>query len=188
MINIIYGLRDPRNDVYQYIGKSTVGTKRAITHLTKSHSDKVNQWINELAKNWQYPLIDIIEEVQNIEDLIEREKYWINYYHNINPNLFNIQSIKSELQNIRSVENEKEFNILCNIVYEIPKILKKERLYRNLTQTKLADMMGVNRSTISFCENGGNINFKTICSYIMVLKGIDIVTKNYIKRPKKNIY
>ena len=42
--NIIYGLRDPRNDVYQYIGKSTVGVKRPISHLTKSHSPKVKEW------------------------------------------------------------------------------------------------------------------------------------------------
>ena len=45
MENIIYGLRDPRNDVYQYIGKSTVGSKRALEHLTLSHSDKVNEWV-----------------------------------------------------------------------------------------------------------------------------------------------
>jgi hypothetical protein len=43
MKNIIYGLKDPRNDVYCYIGKSTVGEKRALSHLTKSHSKKVQE-------------------------------------------------------------------------------------------------------------------------------------------------
>ena len=52
MINIIYGLRDPRNDVYQYIGKSSVGAKRAIQHLTKSHSESVNCWVDMLANDW----------------------------------------------------------------------------------------------------------------------------------------
>ena len=47
--NIIYGLRDPRNDVYQYIGKSTVGKNRPLQHLCKSHSDFVNKWVEELA-------------------------------------------------------------------------------------------------------------------------------------------
>lgn len=47
--NIIYGLRDPRNDVYQYIGKSTIGESRPLQHLTKSHSSNVNNWVKELA-------------------------------------------------------------------------------------------------------------------------------------------
>ena len=64
MKNIIYGLRDPRNDVYQYIGKSTVGSKRALQHLIKSHSEKVNEWVANLNENWLYPLVDIIEEAE----------------------------------------------------------------------------------------------------------------------------
>ena len=61
MINIVYGLRDPRNDVYQYIGKSTVGEKRPLQHLTKSHSDTVNEWVKLLEDQWLYPQIDVIE-------------------------------------------------------------------------------------------------------------------------------
>ena len=89
------------------------------------------------------------EEVEKVEDLIEREKFWINYYHSINPNLLNIQSIEEPLKNVRTEEDEANFNYLVRIIYDIPNILKKERLYRNLTQSKLADEMGVNRSTIS---------------------------------------
>src|SRR5271157_5151379 len=124
MINIIYGLRDPRNDVYQYIGKSTVGTKRALQHLTESHSERVNEWINKLKENWQYPLIDVIEEVENVDDLPEREKYWINHYYNLNPNLLNIQLVEIPLLNIRSEEDETKFNFLSHIIQDIPKILK----------------------------------------------------------------
>ena len=36
--NLIYGLRDPRNDVYKYIGKTTIGVKRPLKHLIKSHN------------------------------------------------------------------------------------------------------------------------------------------------------
>lgn len=187
MINIIYGLRDPRNDVYQYIGKSSVGAKRAIQHLTKSHSESVNCWVDMLANDWLYPIVDIIEEVEKVEDLIEREKFWINYYHSINPNLLNIQSIEEPLKNVRTEEDEANFNYLVRIIYDIPNILKKERLYRNLTQSKLADEMGVNRSTISLCENGNNVTFKLIQDYIRTLKGIDIVTKSTGDRTRKII-
>ena len=112
MKNIIYGLRDPRNDVYQYIGKSTVGEQRPLQHLTQSHSAQVNEWVKMLADNWLYPKIDIIEEVENLNDLAIREKYWIAYYHDINPNLLNVQSLPNELVETRSDQDGRDFEEL----------------------------------------------------------------------------
>ena len=63
MNNIVYGLKDPRNDVYMYIGKSTVGDSRALQHLTKSHSEKINEWVKELEDKWLYPIVEIISEM-----------------------------------------------------------------------------------------------------------------------------
>ena len=185
MINIIYGLRDPRNDVYQYIGKSTVGTKRALQHLTQSHSERVNEWVKKLGEDWLYPSVDVIEEVENLEDLTEREKYWIGYYHDINPDLLNILSINYPLQNIRSEEDENNFNFLSLVIQDIPKILKKERLFRNLTQDELSKEMKVARSTISLCERGENVTLKIVQDYIRTLKGIDIIRKSCGERTKK---
>ena len=185
MTNIIYGLRDPRNDVYQYIGKSTVGTKRSLQHLTLSHSEKVNVWIKKLEEDWLYPIVDVIEEIENLEDLSEREKYWISFYHNINPDLLNIFLIDYPLQNIRSEEDENKFNFLSNVIQDIPRILKKERLCRNLTQDELAKEMKVARSTISLCERGENVTLKIVQDYIRTLKGIDIVRKSCGERSRK---
>ena len=188
MENIIYGLRDPRNDVYQYIGKSTVGSKRALSHLSQSHSEKVNDWVKTLNENWLYPIVDLIEEVECIDDLPERERFWINHYYNINPNLLNIQSIDTSLNKVRSDEDEEEFNEMVRLVSKIPTILQKERLYRNFTQDQMAKEMGVTRSTISCAENGKNVNFEVIRKYVRTLKGIDILTKSLGERPKrKNI-
>jgi hypothetical protein len=176
MVNIIYGLRDPRNDVYQYIGKSTVGINRPLKHLKKSHSDNVNKWVNELEENWIYPIIDIIEEVENLENLSEREKYWINYYYDINPNLLNISLKPNNICNTRDESAIENFNYLIRIIGDIPKILKNERLYRGLCQDEMAKHMGVSRSTISLCENGKNVNFDIIRTYFRTLKGIDLIT------------
>jgi len=188
MENIIYGLRDPRNDVYQYIGKSTVGSIRALSHLTQSHSDRVNEWVKTLNENWLYPIVDLIEEVDNIDDLPEREKYWINHYHDINPSLLNVQSIDKSLNKVRSDEDEEEFNEMVRLTSKIPTILRKERLYRNITQDQMAKELGVSRSTISCAENGENVNFDFIRKYIRTLKGIDILTKSLGERTKrKNI-
>ncbi len=187
MVNIIYGLRDPRNDVYQYVGKSTVGLRRPLEHLTNSHSKRVNDWVKMLGSNWQYPLIDIIEEVEKVEVLVEREKYWINYYYNLNPDLLNFQEKKITIQNIRDEEHEKNVWSLIRILGDAPRILKSERLYRNMTQKEMADAMGVSRSTVSLCENGCSVRLDTIRSYVRALKGVDILTKSHRERPKRNL-
>ncbi|MFZ4799344.1 MAG: GIY-YIG nuclease family protein [Bacteroidia bacterium] len=177
-MNIIYGLKDPRNDVYQYIGKSTVGNKRALQHLTNSHSDKVNEWVSILESKWLYPIVSIIEEVQDINDLSEREKYWINYYETINPNLLNIQSIDKKINNVKSEEDETEYQFMLKVLFKIPDILKKERIYRKLTQDEMAKEMKISRSTLSLCERNANVTFKIIQKYFLTLKGIDILTKS----------
>ena len=187
MINIIYGLKDPRNDVYQYIGKSSVGSKRALTHLTKSHSEIVNEWISSLNENWLYPIVEIIEEVDDINQLSEREEYWIEYYYSINPMLLNKKLISKNLNNIRSEEEENDFNCLVRLCYNIHTILKNERLYRNITQEEMSKKLGINRSTLSLLESGHNVGFDIIQKYIITLKGIDILTKEKNQRTKKRV-
>lgn len=188
-MNIIYGLRDPRNDVYQYIGKSTVGKGRALKHLTKSHSDRVNQWVSMLESNWLYPSVDIIEEVENVDDLSDRESYWISYYKEINPYLLNIKLADKKINNVRSNEDEEEYEFMLKVLFKIPEILKRERIYRRITQDEMAKNMKVSRSTLSLCERNANVTFEVIQKYFVSLKGIDILTKsnNSIRvRNKKN--
>jgi DNA-binding XRE family transcriptional regulator len=181
MKNIIYGLRDPRNDVYCYIGKSTVGKKRSISHLLHSHSEKVNEWVISLSENWNYPKIDIIEEVDDVNDLSEREKYWISYYNNINPDLLNIQNLNPHPDDIRTKDDDSEFNNLLRLVYKIPEILQRERIVRGLSQSGMAEELGVSRSTISLLERGSNVSFDTVQRYALQLKGHDLVY-NYNRR------
>lgn len=185
MKNIIYGLKDPRNDVFQYIGKSTVGNKRALGHLIKSHSEKVNEWVKSLNDNWLYPIVEIIEEVENLDDLPEKEKYYINYYYEINPNLLNIQSIYKNINDTRTEEDEEKFNDLNRLMFELPNILRTERICRKLSQEEMAEKMGVNRGTVSLCERDGNVNLKTIKKYLLILKGIDLITKQKSERVRK---
>jgi hypothetical protein len=184
-INIIYGLRDPRNDVYQYIGKSTVGVERPLKHLMHSHSEKVNEWIKQLSEIWYYPIIDIIEEVEDLNDLPDREKYWINYYYSINPDLINIQLIEYPLQNVQNEEDENKFNFLSVVIQDIPSILRKERLCRKLSQDTIAKEMGAARSTVSLCECGSNVSLRVVQDYVRTLKGIDIISKSYGKRTQR---
>jgi DNA-binding XRE family transcriptional regulator len=176
MINIIYGLRDPRNDVYQYIGKSTVGVERPLDHLIKSHSEKVNECVAMLKDKFTYPQIDIIEEVENIDDLSEREKYWIDYYYSLNNDLLNIHLLPKIVET-RDEKAEDIFNILQSNMYSIPSILRKERMCRGLTQEEMAKHVNVSKYIISKIENEGNVSFKSVQKYFLTLKGLDVLSK-----------
>jgi len=182
MKNIVYGLKDPRNDVYMYIGKSTVGDSRALQHLVKSHSKKVNEWVKELEDKWLYPIVEIIEEVEDVNVLSEREKYHINYYIGLNPNLLNIKLVDSNINPTRTEEDENDFENLCRLINKYSDILKNERTYRKITQEHMADIMDVSRSTVSLCERNGDVTLNTVKKYLAALKGIEIVTKQRCKR------
>lgn len=182
MKNIVYGLKDPRNDVFQYIGKSTVGNERALQHLVGSHSDKVNKWIEELKSKWLYPIVEIIEEVEDLDLLPEREKHYIQKYCELNPDLLNVQSVSKDINSTRTEQDEKDFDSIVSAIVKIPSILKTERACRKLTQQQVSEQTGMSRSTISLCENGGNVNIKNVIDYFLFLKGVDIITKQKTQR------
>lgn len=180
--NLIYGLRDPRNDVYYYIGKTTVGNNRPLSHLVKSHNTTVNDWVNQLESLGLVPAIDVIEKDILLENLGEREKFWINYHYDLNPDLFNIQSLPETINKIRTQDDDTKFNSLISLIFDIGNILKNERISRQLTQDELAEKAELSRSTISLCESGNNVTIEAIKKYLVALKGIDILNKNLSKK------
>ena len=92
--------------------------------------------------------MEIIEEVENLDDLPEREKYYINYYYDINPNLLNIQSIDKNINDTRTEEDEEKFNNLNRLMFELPKLLRTERICRKITQEEMAEKMGMRHFVI----------------------------------------
>lgn len=87
----IYKLINPIDNVIRYIGiTSKTLQKRLKSHINdkKSNIHKIN-WINKLKSNDLFPIIELIEEVDDIKIANVRERYWINYYRNIGCNLLN---------------------------------------------------------------------------------------------------
>lgn len=176
--NLIYGLRDPRNDVYYYIGKTTVGNSRGLKHLLKSHNQSVNDWVQELESLGFIPEVDVIERNVLLENLVEREKYWIEYHYELNPELFNFQLLPNTISKKRTQEDDDAYNTLVKVLFSIGDILKNERKSRKLTQDELSIESGLSRSTISLCESGSNVTLDVLKKYVTTLKGIEILTKN----------
>ena len=83
----IYVLKDPITNEVRYIGQTKHSLKsRMNTHIYDSIKYRYNapkcNWVRKLLNNNLFPIIEVIEEVEN-DKLDEREIYWISYYRNI---------------------------------------------------------------------------------------------------------
>jgi len=165
--NLIYGLRDPRNDLYYYIGKTTIGKNRPITHLHYSHNKDVRKWILELKDINLEPYIDIIESDINISDLNNREKYWINEYKKTNENIFNINLIDKKLYCLSEFDWNK-LEIINEVLSNLPLLIKSIRLKYDLTQREVAKLCGVSLLTMAKLEryNSQHITLSSIIKLI----------------------
>jgi DNA-binding XRE family transcriptional regulator len=159
--NLIYGLMDPRNDLFYYVGKTTVGENRPLAHLTHSHNEMVKNWVAELEKINMSPSVCVIERDIDISELRNREIYWINEYRRVNDELFNIKLIeKKEISSTIQITNATEIEYIFE---NFSLICKSIRVNLGLSQDELSKMVNVSRSTISLLERGcKNVAFGTV--------------------------
>ena len=178
--NLIYGLRDPRNDMYYYIGKTTVGEERPVTHLHYSHNEKVRNWVEELKSFKMEPIIDILENNIDIMELNKKERYWINVFEKINSNLFNKLSIdKKNIFSLSDLKWEKLDDVI-EIISDIPLLIKCIRLKYNINQEELSKLCGVTRSTISIAENAKDSKI-TVSLLIKIINIGEKINDTHIK-------
>lgn len=183
---LIYGLRCPKTDGYRYIGKSSSGMSRAKTHLTFSHNESVNLWVMELREQGLCPLIDVLEKC-NEDDLLVKEKFWIQFYESAGCNLFNVTRYEGaaikKLQEEILEEQQKLNDILQGVKNEVNELSNLHTFVRNrrknlkITQEDLAELVGVSEKTIHQIEKGeGNPLHSTVLKVLDVL-GFKLVPK-----------
>jgi len=166
-MNIIYGLRDPMTDDYQYVGKSTVGIKRAKSHLTYSHNMLVREWVTSLISQEQEPIIDILEECDDPLMLQDKEKFWIQKLLSEQHPLLNIivydtlvdknkelNRLKNELDGlIKSLQTKIEKNKIQTID-DIGLMVLERRKFAGISRNYLSDISGVSKTVIYDIEHG----------------------------------
>lgn len=146
--NLIYGLRDPRNDIYKYIGKTTIGNGRPLSHLTRSHNSYVNDWVEELSKLGLTPYIDIIEKDIPLEKLSIVEKHYIAYYSELHGQLFNGGNHVKECINEPSILDNIQINNTLDTLLNCGEVYKIIKASTGFSDEMLADMLNVGRKTI----------------------------------------
>lgn len=155
---LIYALCCPFTQAIHYIGKTTKGMTRPLQHLTKSHSKKVMDWVEELKMFEKTPVVNVLEHVHEVDDLDGRERYWIQYRLNkgdllLNDCLVTPLVITPTLDEILTEQSG-------NDVRRIAKFLKEKRKEVKLTQEEFASKAGVALTVIRKIEQGkSNVSF-----------------------------
>lgn len=163
---LIYSLRCPFTNEIHYIGKSTQGMIRPLSHLSNSHSQKVKEWVDNLKEIGHSPAVKVIEYVSLDDDIDDRERYWIQREINkgsilLNSCLVTPLLIESKLDELLGDgENMESF--------KIGNFIKERRKRLKLTQEEFAERAGVALTVIRKLEQGKtNLN---IDSLLQVLK------------------
>lgn len=77
------------------------------------------------------------------------------------------------------------------ILKELGRRIKKERIDMNITQGKMADMTGLSRKTVCNLENGSDVSLRTLIEVLRVLghlDGFDMLVPEPTVRPSDIVF
>lgn len=163
---LIYALCCPFTNSIHYVGKSTQGLIRPLSHLKKSHSVKIQEWVEDLRMIGNAPKIEVLAYVSDNEDLDERERYYIQRELRKGSYLLNSHLISSALLSNSLDEILVENMDNCHLA--IGHYIQERRKQIGLTQSEFASRCGIALTVIRKIEQGKtNFNFDTL---LLVLK------------------
>jgi DNA-binding XRE family transcriptional regulator len=167
--NLIYGLRDPRNDVYMYIGKTTVGESRPLQHLIKSHNHLVNEWVKELSDLSLSPFIDVIERDIPLNDLSERERYYIRYYSTHHESLLNGGSHTAECISSPPEFSDDDIEKAIQVLLNLEEVFKKIKISTGYSSDYISEFIGVGRKTVyNIKKNELSVMLETVIKFMFL--------------------
>jgi hypothetical protein len=85
----IYGLFDPRNGQLHYIGRTSNMERRLKQHCRADSNVRKIEWISELNSTWLEPMMQELDSTEILNDVIEMEKFYVNYFRMLGAYLFN---------------------------------------------------------------------------------------------------
>lgn len=149
---IIYKITNQINNKV-YIGQ-TIKTleERWKQHLrlTRNKDHKhLYEAINKYGKD--NFTIEIIDRAQDINELNEKEKYWVDYYNSLDPNI-GYNNIEGGITNPMNYENIKKYHInkmrsieVRNKISNTMKKLRQERGFSQETRNKISEKLKGNQ-------------------------------------------
>ena len=167
---IIYALCCPVTDEVHYIGKSTQGLIRPAQHMKESHSEKVREWVGDLAILGHAPKIRVLYNLPDTEDIDSLEEYFVKKHISEGHLLLNHCLVTPLLISETLTEN----NGSPYDMSDIANFLKVRRKKRGMTQSELADLSGVALTVIRKIEQNDvskGINIRGLQSLLALFGG-----------------
>jgi y4mF family transcriptional regulator len=180
---LIYSLSCPVTNQIHYIGKSTQGLLRPAQHLTTSHSVKIKEWVEDLKLLGHAPKITVVEYVSEMEDLDERERYWIQKELKKGSLLLNSMlvvpiTIATDLDLL--LDNHRPSHA------HIGKTIKERRRLLKITQEDFASKAGVALTVVRKVEQGKtNLNLDSLLQLLSMF-GLTLAVKRDTPKSQYN--
>lgn len=177
--NIIYALKDPRTEEYKYVGKTVNGIIRVKSHMGYSHNPLVSEWVTELKQENYEPTIQILENVNDWTQLVDKEKYWVGKLLNDGEDLLNViiresaiknefsynKKMKVQIKEQRNLLEKKLNKIILSFgdLDDVGKLIRNRRKELNINQKTLSQISGISANNILNIEKGkANPTIQTI--------------------------
>ena len=136
----IYLLRCPITGNVKYIGKtSQTLEKRLQGHVNDKVTKKKVEWLNLLKVSNLKPTIELIELVNEREQFLQREQFWIKFYNEQN-----------ELINTLDINERKTKSIHMSV--RIPKEINKKELMDEFKLAAKKNKTTANKLIINFIK------------------------------------
>jgi hypothetical protein len=179
MDKYIYALKDPNTHKIRYIGSSNNPNKRYKEHIsdTKREKTKKSNWIKNLIKNNQKPILEILEKT-SLNEFEGLEKKYIEEQIALGNKLLNFDI--SGKGNILKKTNKQRQNLTLKTGHTVFQFDLNGNFINKFNSLREAEKMtGVNHGNISKCCN--NI-FKHTGGYVFS-KNIHFDKTKIVKNP-----
>lgn len=158
--NLIYALCCPVTGEVHYVGKSTRGMIRPFSHLSKSHSKLIKEWVADLKIIGHIPHIKVLELIGSNQNIDERERYWIEKYKTDGNDLLNILLMKRKQKTEhKEIEQYQDLNE-TNYTENIGAFVRSRRKLQGLNQYEFARKAGVGLRFLRELEQSNKLTMR----------------------------
>jgi DNA-binding transcriptional regulator YiaG len=163
---LIYAIKNPNTQELLYVGQSSQWLIRPRQHLNHPAANSLlRKKIEEIRQTGVEPIIEILENIQDKQQLTDREKFWISKSLSDGHDLCNFQFAGKHPASTPRRRDGK--TILANSIKQI-------RYNMNMNQDKFAEFNKMSINTLRKIEQGNDrvalrtvLNIIQNCGYVM---------------------
>ena len=163
---VIYGLQDPRDHLFFYVGQTLDVYKRFIDHIQCSGNNyEKNSKITEMRGQNILPLMIELQRVNSEKDADIREKYWIQHYISLGHPMTNIvyskfsDKLRLKQVSIKTITEKEKLKITDEKKEAVKRLVDMGMPHRDIA--RVVGLSGRNYHTYQqMCRDEGILHHK----------------------------